>query len=433
VAERGARWLTAFATLAAFATAFAAAFQFDDFHLVVDNPGVHSWGAWAASMPGIRPLAKASLTLSWTLWPAPASFAAFSLACHVASALLVLALARSWLPSLAPACPRPGFAALVAALAFALHPAQTEAVTYVAARPVALAGVLYLGAMLAAERGRAAWSAALFVLALAARETAWTLPFALVLIDAARGNPWRTAFRRAAPQFSVLALAVVAMAASPVYRRLLATSLEFRPPLANLLAQVDAVAYYVTRPLLMLRVVFDPGQVARESVDATWWFAATAIVAAIAVGFAQLKRRPWVGVAILWFFLQLVPANGPIARYDLVNDRQLYLALIGPALAAGVALAHVGSARAGTIAATALAVLLGTATFVRNLDYRSEVALWEATVRAAPGNARAWNNLGYAWRQKGEFGRARAAYLRALDADPSYAKARANLNALPAP
>ena len=75
-------------------------------------------------------------------------------------------------------------------------------------------------------------------------------------------------------------------------------------------------------------------------------------------------------------------------------------------------------------------MLLGAGTLVRNLDYASEIALWDATVRASPGKARAWNNRGYAWQQAGDVLRARADYERALAVDPAYDKARANLNAL---
>ena len=73
---------------------------------------------------------------------------------------------------------------------------------------------------------------------------------------------------------------------------------------------------------------------------------------------------------------------------------------------------------------------LGLATVLRNLDYTSEIALWEATVRASPGKARAWNNLGFAWQQAGDPDRARAAYAHALLLDPDYARARVNLEAL---
>ena len=277
---------------------------------------------------------------------------------------------------------------------------------------------------------RIAASVALFALALAARETAWTLPFALVLLETARGAPLRSAWRRAVPHFGVLAVAVVAMAASPVYRRLLAASLDQRAPLASLFAQVEGVAYYVTHPLLSLRVNFDPDVAVPAAADLHWWIAAAAIAGTIGVGFMQLGRRPWLGFGLLWFLLQLVPTNGLIARYDLVNDRELYLALVGPALIAGVVLARLRPPIAGTLAAAALVVLLGVATLVRNLDYASEIALWEATVRASPAKARPWNNLGYAWQQAGDRDRARAAYERALQVDPGYDKARANLNAL---
>jgi len=37
----------------------------------------------------------------------------------------------------------------------------------------------------------------------------------------------------------------------------------------------------------------------------------------------------------------------------------------------------------------------------RQLDYASEIALWEASVREAPWNARGRNNLGYAYYQAG--------------------------------
>jgi len=433
VRERTARFVVIGAVALAFATALGAAFQFDDFHLVARNADVHSWAAWAASMPGIRPLTKASLTLSWTLAGKPAGFVAFSVLCHAAGALLLLELARRWLPELAPACPRAAFAALATALVFALHPAQTEAVTYVAGRSVVLSGVLYLAALLAFERARTATSLALFALALAARETAWTLPFALVLLETARGHALRPALRGAAPHFGLLGAAIVAMAAMPAYRWLLQASLAHRSPGESVFAQVEGIAYLVTHPLLTLRVNFDPDVAVPSAPDLHWWIAATAIAAAMGVGFAALRRHPWLGFGILWFFLQLAPTNGPIARYDLANDRELYLALAGPALIAGVALGSIRRRLAGTIAALALVAALGVSTGLRNLDYASEIALWQATVQASPGKARAWNNLGYAWQQAGDADRARAAYVRALLQDPGYARARINLDALSAP
>lgn len=444
-AERGALLLTLAALAAAYATALSGVFQYDDFHAVVDNAKVHGWSAWAASMPGIRPLTKASFALNWMFDAAPVGFVIFGVLCHAAAAAAVLMLARRWLPALAPALAAPtsgraAFAALVTTLVFALHPAQTEAVTYVTGRSVVLSGSLYLWALLVYEQARdtphSSWrvalSAALFGLAMAARETAWTLPFALVLLEIARDEPLRVAARRAAPHFAVLALVAAAIAASPVYRRLLATSLDLRSPLANLFAQVEGVAYLVTHPLLTLRLNFDPDVPVPAAADLHWWLAAIGIASALAYGIAQLRRRPWLGVGILWFFLHLLPTNSVIARYDLVNDRQLYLALVGPALLVSVVLARPRPPFAGTLAAIVVATLLGVATLVRNSDYASEVSLWQATVRASPRKARPWNNLGYAHELAGDRERAREAYKHALNVDPEYYKARRNLEALEA-
>jgi tetratricopeptide (TPR) repeat protein len=440
VAERRAWLVVALVAAITYATALGATFHFDDAHAVVENASVHSWSAWLASMPGIRPLTKASYTLNWTLSPEPFGFAIVGVACHTAGAVAVLLLVRGWMPVLAPAVRRPGFAALAAALVFALHPAQTEAVTYIGGRSVVLSGCLYLWALFAFERSRSAaqparWlalSLLSFALALAARETAWTLPFAIVLMEIARGETWRTAGRRAAPHLLLLVFGLAAIGASPVYRRLLALSFELRNPAANLFAQVEGVGYLITQPLLSLRVNFDPDVALPSAPDAHWWFAASAIVGALLIGAAQLRRRPWLGVGIVWFFLHLAPTNGVIARYDLVNDRQLYLALIGPALMAGVVLARLRPPSLASVTASVLVFVLGIATLVRNTDYASELALWRATVLASPKKARAWNNFGFAQQQSGNREGARAAYLHALALDPAYYKARLNLDALDA-
>jgi Flp pilus assembly protein TadD len=62
----------------------------------------------------------------------------------------------------------------------------------------------------------------------------------------------------------------------------------------------------------------------------------------------------------------------------------------------------------------------------RQLDYRDEVTLWEAAVREAPWNARAHNNLGYAYYQAGRKDEAWREFETALLFDPQYDKARAN-------
>ena len=422
--------------LVAYAMAPGTAFQYDDFRVVVIDRDVHSWGAWWSSMPGMRPLTKASYVANWLVSPKPAGFAVAGVAMHVASSLLVLALARRWIGALAPSISHPAIAALATALVFALHPAQTEAIVYIAGRSTALSSLATLGALHAWERardGRTPWRVGawlLFAAAMGARESAWTLPFLLVLVEVARGAGLRDAIRRTTAFWLLFAALAVAVLAVPAYRQLLATSLAIRGPLDNLVAQVGAIAYLVTRPLVTLRVNFDPGLVARDAIDAAWLAQAATLVALGILGCASLRRRPWLGFGILWFLLALLPTHGPLARYELANDRQLYLAIVGPALIVGVGLASWTARATASIALALLSLVLAAATFVRVTDYASETRLWEATVRAAPGNARAWNNLGHAYELAGDRDRAREAYRRALVIDPAHPKAASNLDAL---
>jgi Flp pilus assembly protein TadD len=80
-----------------------------------------------------------------------------------------------------------------------------------------------------------------------------------------------------------------------------------------------------------------------------------------------------------------------------------------------------------------LLALLGAMTHLRNRDYHSEIALWQSSVRQAPHNARAWNNLGYALWLEGRAADARQAWLEALRLDPGYDKPRRNLERMSGP
>jgi hypothetical protein len=173
--------LLAVAVLAAYAASLPAAFQFDDYNVIVRNPAVQNWAALAGELGhGLRPALKVSYALNWTLGEGePWGFHAFNVLIHAANACLAycvgLRLARRWSVGMPDAI-------WLAALVFALHPVQTEAVTYISGRSTSLAATFYLGAVLVYLRAGPAWaSLALFALACATKETALTLPAALLL------------------------------------------------------------------------------------------------------------------------------------------------------------------------------------------------------------------------------------------------------------
>ncbi|HEX4984603.1 MAG TPA: tetratricopeptide repeat protein [Burkholderiales bacterium] len=437
-ADTTAPALVVAAVLLAYFNAVGAAFQFDDYNVIVDNPAVHSLGAWADSMPGIRPLLKLSYALNWKVSGSPFGFHLVNVVLHAVNALLVLRLLRA----LAPAMP---WAGLAGALLFALHPAQTEAVTYVSGRSVSLMALFYLAAAAAwmranREREDRPWrlaSAALFGVALLVKETAVTLPAALLLLDARDAHAPATARARLLNlrwHAAVLAVALAVMTASPTYRHLLGVSLGARGIADNLLTQANALVWLAGQLVAPWHLNADPDLPVVTSMSLALLPALAVVAALAAFVLRHPPRHSWLAFALLWCFLHLLPTNSLLPRLDVANDRQLYLAAIGFFFVAGLALEAL--ARRGrmkrfvTGATVALLVGLGTVTVQRNQVYASAIAFWEDTLEKSPRKARVANNLGYAYQQAGRIEEAKLAYRQAIEADPDYWRARINLEAL---
>ncbi len=438
-------FLAAAVTLA-YLGAFAGVFQFDDYKVIVEEPTVHSFAAWLADLGhGIRPVLKLSYLLNWLAGPGEAGFHAFNLAVHAANVLLAFALARRLARAHGLEGEDGARAALVAALLFGLHPAQTEAVTYLSGRSASLMAFFYLGGLAAyaagAQGGRRvllyALSPACFALAVATKEAAASFPLALLWWEACQpgAKDWRAIARRQAAHWALLAAIAALLAAHPLYGTRLAPALDAESLRRNALSQVDAIAYLVLRLVRPWPLNIDPDLRMASEWNLTLAVEAALLAAGALAAALSFRRRRWWGLGAAWFVLQLLPTNSILPRADLANDRHLYLAGLGFFVAAGVELAGWAKRRPGlsrriwTSAGVAIA-LLAFATAARNRDYASEVALWEQTARVSPEKPRVHNNLGHAYSRAGRLDLAEAAYREALRLHPGYDVARDNLAVL---
>jgi protein O-mannosyl-transferase len=406
----------------AYLPSLSGVFHFDDYNVIVHYETVHSWQTlferWGG---GVRPLLKASYTLNWTLHPGEPGFILLNIAFHAMNAALLYLIGSELF--------RDRRAAFVAALLFALHPAATEAVTYISGRSSSMMAVFYLGAMLAYLRG-AHWSVSsvLFVLAVATRETAVTLPAALLLCELCSNQPfsWKRILRRQWAHWALLFAAGVFILFNQRYFDLIAYGYGERSLADNLVTQVGGISYLALRLISLQGYNIDPALPTLTGWTEALRFQAVCLAVLLMLGIASLRRRPWVAFGILWFFLQLAPTNSLVPRLDVANDRQLYLSSWGLFLAVGIQLRNLP----GAIPAGAL-LLFAAISVARQLDYRSEIVLWESSVSLAPWNARGHNNLGYAYQLAGRTEDARREYRAALLFDPRHAKARLNLRFLP--
>lgn len=419
----------------AYANAFGAAWQFDDFATILAHPALQSVAGWWDALPGIRPLLKLSYALTRELGGGVVAVHATNIAIHALDACLLWALWRRWLPTLAPSLERVDVAALLAALLFALHPAATEAVTYASGRSISLAATFGLAALLAddiarvdASRRLYVWAAPLlFALALAVRETAVAIVAIPLLRAWATGQPLRVEALRLRGWACVLAAAALAAFATPGYHVFFGVSVATRDLVAQAMGQLLAHGYLFTHPLAGFTNI-DPDLRVPAAWSPVLTGCAVLLAALVATMFAARRRRPWLAFAIGWYLVHLAPGNSLLPRLDLANDRHLYLALAGPMLVVAVVLAQIRARVLAGAVAVVLCASLALATVQRNADYRSETTLWQATVRDSPRKPRAWLNLGYAYRVDGDVARAAAAYRCVLMLDPANAQAAINLD-----
>lgn len=430
--------LPAIAVLLLWWPSLPASFQFDDWNVIVNEPRVHSLTAWWQSMPGIRPLLKLSYALNMTVDAAPIGFRVTNILIHALSATLVWSLLRTrglraGLPELVASR-----AALLAALIFALHPVQTEAVTYISGRSSSLAAcfcLLSLYCWVRSEqsehaRGAAAWLTSCclcLALAVATKETALVLPLALLLYSADR--PMSATMKRLAPLLVLTALMLAVALSLPTYRRLLDVSLDTRTITGNLLTQSHAVLYLAGQLIRVWNTNADPQLTVITSLNPLSASLCVAWLAVLGVALMEVRRAPVGAFAALWFLLWLAPTNSLLPRLDIANDRQLYLALLGPAWWVSARLISWQRERPAAALAVIASLLLtlSWSTHQRNRVYETEITFWEDTATRNPDNSRAANNLGMAYAIDCRFDAAAEAFERAIALSPDEYHARINL------
>jgi tetratricopeptide (TPR) repeat protein len=446
--------LLACALTLAYFNSLEGAFQFDDYNVIVNNTVVHSWPAWLADLSqGIRPLLKLTYTLNWTMGWGAFGFHLFNLAVHAGNTFLVYGIAVRILREQTAEVSLPGtqMAAFLTALLFAVHPVQTEAITYICGRSTSLMAFFTLAAFYAYQRGveesrRSLIYVAgpvLFVLAMLSKEVAVTLPAALLLWEACRRDRdqkdsgrerGKTAalLRRQGIYWLILGILLTAMLFHPRYGGLLQFSAETRSLRQNILSQINGICYLFSRFAWLHRLNIDPDLPVISHWTPLLGLQAVVLICTVVLGMVAIKKKPWLGFGILWFFLHLLPTNSFIPRLDIANERQLYLSGLGLYLLVGqgMTLLYEIVPRGKSLVCGGLALVflvLMLATVQRNHIYRSEIALWQDTVKKSPHKARVYNNLGYAFFLAGRYGEARQAYAVALRLKPDFALARNNL------
>jgi len=429
-------WL-ALAVAISYANVLAGSFQFDDYNVIVNEAQVHSWANWYASLgSGIRPLLKLSYTANWTMGLGVLGFHLTNLLIHLVNAYLVYRLTQLFVQQQARSAAL-HHVPLLAALLFAAHPIHTEAVSYISGRSASLMTLFYLAAILSYVVGRTRHeplythvvTPLFFLLALAVKETAVTLPLALLLWEVSCGGRWRFEFKPQWTSWLLLFIAAVFFLFSDHYLSQMERSAQLNGLQGNLATQLTGFIYLLQQFVLPLWQNIDPDlPLLHELSEAT--FPLTITIALLGLMIAFLRRRPWISFALGWMLLHLIPLYILLPRIDTANERQLYLAAWPLLLALAIELTLFLDGKRWRLVAAGLLIACIALTVSRNQVYQSEVTLWEDTVAKSPNKARAHNNLGYAYLLAQCKEEARRELTVALQLDPQLYQARYNLRRL---
>ena len=459
-------------TVAVYGRSCGAPFQFDDYGvLAAREQGNLDTASQIIAYARTRVVPFATLGLNyWVGGEDPSGYHAVNLAIHLIATWLVFGLALTlcqtprlrgtWLAEA-----RLPFA-VAAALLFACHPIQVQAVTYVVQRASSMAAAFYIGSVLCylrarnAQVGSAAGRPALallgsLVLALAAflsKENAASLP--LVIVSAEWVFYDRQGFLKQLVRLVPYLLLVLVIAVgwlilgtgrrgakvtgSPSEQVAgLVRLMVFR---ANPEGDISPVEYLFTQATVIpryLRLVvvpwgfnIDPDIAVERELSPAVVGGLIFLAALFGCGLYAVPRWPVVGFGILWSFGALSVESSLLPIRDVMAEHRMYLAMPGIALAVGNGFAWLFVRRRTLALAAAVAVVavLGTLTVQRNELWRDPLALWSDALAKSPNKARVHVNVGMALQSAGRFKEAIDRYCSALAIDPKNRQARSNLD-----
>ena len=311
------------------------------------------------------------------------------------------------------------FISAITTLFFSLNPVHSETINYISARAVGMSSFFYLFALLMfilgsfCERNpisRLSYyllSLAGFVASILSKETSLTFPATILLYDICfmRKNGW-TPIRNRLLSFYIplLACGVFVLFKVLSMNTMILEWLQ-KADLDYALKQARVIGHGFYLLLFPIGLTFDydfPDAFFPHPVLRTWPILLFLGLVLVAARFFR-NALPIISFGILWFLLTLAPTNSILPRPDLLSERNLYLPSFGVFLLLSISGYHLVLAehnrsiikRIGVSCLVVLFMFEMVLIHKRNSLYRSNILLWEDTLKKAPGNLQALHNLSH--------------------------------------
>lgn len=453
--------LLPFVVILLYGHTFQSPFHFDDKDLIKNNPAIQDLfdPGRAIAFNQSRPALMVSLAFSYHFSGLNVfGYHLFNILLHSLSSMLILTLC--FLLYYASRKKEEPFhtafigVAFLATLFFAMHPMNTEAVTYICGRSSLLATFFLLLAFYFFFKMRlchrmgfkivyAVAAYTTYCLSIASKEVGVVLPILLLGAEyyffylpenKNRARPplfleyLKTGGKALLPFFLIiLALFAIRYRLQGAFLEKDSAFLAFYSRAAYVFTQINVVPYYYINKMFFpqnqnVDIYF--------SIYKTFFNVPTLVAAACILGLFLLAVRRrfsgiWLSFSIFWFLVSLSPTSSFVPITDVAVERRLYLSGIGVAF---LAVHFLSKPCLGRIIPSVIVLFFFCANcMTRNAIYRDELSLWRDSVRKAPAKERPHNNLGDVYNVLGLYEKAVEELLEAVRIEPLYANAHFNL------
>lgn len=435
-----------------YSNTFNVPLQFDDIYHIQHKEQIKNIDTYAKVKAwtniGSRPLAMFTLAINFH-WGKDdvTGYHVFNLIFHIITGWIVYLLTkqilalrglktREWIIG------NNQYFALLAALIFVAHPMQTQAVTYIVQRITALATLFYLLSVLMYIKARISHldeglhnkairfyiaTGVSFILAMLSKQTAATLPLALILTEMLfirdkKGNIQKKflyIFSGAVALGIILGIAVMGL---PRETKDVSRGIY-------LITSFRVMVKYIQMMILPIGQNIDHDIKASESLFGLKELGSLAILLGlIYLAYFMYKRDRLVTFGIFWFFLTLSVESTIIPIRDFMFEHRMYLASYGFILALVTGLSYVPyslklgkyKVPATMVLIAALVIVAGIAAHARNSVWKTDLSLWSDSVKKSPEKARPWMWQGIAHTNEKEYKKALKCFDKSVELMPKF-------------
>lgn len=454
-------------TVLAYSNTFNAAWHFDDYPNIIENPGIHPVDlnfesmiqSLHASVDGgsykgdsiYRPVAMFTFALNWYAGADRVfGYHIVNILIHIISGIFLFLTLRLIL-----ATPRVGIkdasiqyqAALMAALLWTIHPINTSAVTYIIQRMTSLAGMFYIAGLYFYVKFRQSAStdkkamffcafAAAGVLAFFSKENTILILPSTLLLEAVFFH--RMTIKDLLRPKSILvgvALVLFLFVVAGIWTEndilSLVNRFENRPfsPVERLITQSRVVCLYLSQLFYPLSSQFSMAHdIAISKTLFSPWTTLPAILFMVSLfisGIVLQQKYPLAGFGILFFLLNH-GIESTFLNLELVFEHRNYVPAMFLFVPLSVWIISYLTAYQkkrdkkiiflmGSFFITAMITTVAMGTYTRNFDWKTEKTLWEDAVKKAPGRGRPYQILAKRYYEKiGDWQTAAVLYEKAI-------------------